>query len=114
MVGVTGSLRRVAAWHPRLVVTDVTEGGVNIVLKEQRDTVIFSNLQSQRAKTEGLGSYLPKIGLDGTFDVSHRLDRAIKNARRASGGLNTPGVCLSTENRFFRNLREVPGVYWRV
>lgn len=36
-------------------------------------------------KLEGLGSYLPKIALDGTFDVSHRLDRAIKNALNAPG-----------------------------
>ncbi|MCP4542034.1 MAG: hypothetical protein GY832_33310 [Chloroflexi bacterium] len=33
-----------------------------------------------------MGTYLPKVGLDGTFDVSHRLDKAIKN------GLNAPGA----------------------
>ncbi|MCP4602338.1 MAG: hypothetical protein GY847_17785 [Proteobacteria bacterium] len=66
--------------------TGVTEGEVSIVLKELRDAIIFYNLQGQGAKIEGLGTYLPKVGLDGTFDVSHRLDRAIKN------GLNAPGA----------------------
>jgi hypothetical protein len=47
---------------------------------------IFYNLQGQGAKIEGLGTYLPKVGLDGTFDVSHRLDKAIEN------GLNVPGA----------------------
>ena len=65
--------------------TGVTEGEASIVLKELRDG-IFYNLQGQGAKIEGLGTYLPKVGLDGIFDVSHRLDKAIRN------GLNTPGA----------------------
>ena len=79
--------------------TGVTEGEVSIVLKELRDAVIFYNLQGQGAEIEGLGTYLPKVGLDGTFDVSHRLDKAIKN------GLNAPGVfggeIVKRENAFF-------------
>ena len=66
--------------------TGLNEGEISIVLKELRDAVIFFTQQGRGAKIEGLGTYLPKIRLDGRFDISHRLDVAIKN------GLNTPGV----------------------
>jgi hypothetical protein len=55
------------------------------VLKELRDALIFFAQQGRGAKIEGLGTYLPKIGLDARFDMAHRLDGAIKNS------LNTPG-----------------------
>jgi hypothetical protein len=66
--------------------TGLNEGTISIVLKELRDAVIFFTLQGRGAKIDGLGTYLPKVKLDGRFDVSHRLDAAIKN------GLNTPGA----------------------
>lgn len=76
--------------------TGLTEGEVSIVLKELRDAIIFYNLQGQGAKIEGLGTYLPKVSLDGTFDVSHRLDRAIKNALNAPGAFS--GEMVNQEN----------------
>jgi hypothetical protein len=33
-----------------------------------------------------LGTYTPKVGLGGVFDVAHRLDKTLKNR------LNTPGA----------------------
>jgi len=63
----------------------LNEGEVRIVLTELRDAVIFFNRAGRGVKLEGLGSYLPSIGLDGGFDVSHRLDRAIRNALNAPG-----------------------------
>lgn len=65
--------------------TGLNEGEITIVLKELRDAVIFFAQQGRGAKIEGLGTYLPKIGLDGRFDMAHRLDGTIKN------NLNTPG-----------------------
>ena len=65
--------------------TGLNEGEVRIVLEELSDAITFFNRQGQGVKLEKLGTYLPKIALDGTFGVSHRLDREIKNA------LNTPG-----------------------
>jgi hypothetical protein len=66
--------------------TGLNEGTISIVLKELRDAIIFFALQGRGAKIDGLGTYLPKIKLDGRFDVSHRLDTTIRN------GLNTPGA----------------------
>jgi nucleoid DNA-binding protein len=76
--------------------TGLNEGEVSIVLKELRDAVIFFTRQGQGVKIEGLGTYLPKVGLDGTFDVSHRLDRAIKNALNAPGAFS--GQIVNREN----------------
>jgi len=35
-----------------------------------------------------LGIYSPKIGLDGTYGVGHRADKALKNATNAPGAFN--------------------------
>ena len=56
------------------------------VLLELRDTVLFFNLRGQPVKLEGLGTYTPKISLDGKMGVGHRADVALKN------GLNQPGA----------------------
>jgi len=74
--------------------TGLNEGEVSLVTKELRDAVIFFNRAGRGVKLEGLGSYLPNLQLDGTFDLQHRLDTAVKN------GLNTPGVFTgSIKNR---------------
>jgi hypothetical protein len=76
--------------------TGLNEGEVSLVLKELRDVVIFYNREARGVKLEGLGTYLPKIGLDGRFSVSHRLDRDIVR------GINTPGtftgIIINDEN----------------
>jgi hypothetical protein len=66
--------------------TGLNEGTISMVLKELRDAVIFFARSGRGTKIEGLGTYLPKVSLDGRFNVSHRLDAEIKNA------LNTPGA----------------------
>jgi len=47
--------------------------------------VAFFNLGGRAVKLEGLGTYSPKVGLDGVFDVAHRLDKALKNRLNAPG-----------------------------
>jgi len=49
------------------------------------EAITFFNRQGQGVKLVKLGTYLPKIALDGKFGVSHRLDVVIRN------GLNAPG-----------------------
>lgn len=66
--------------------TGLNESGVRQVLLELRDTVLFFNLRGQPVKLEGLGTYAPKVSLDGTMGVGHRADVALKN------GLNQPGA----------------------
>ena len=66
--------------------TGINESGVRQVLLELRDTVIFFNLRGQPVQLEGLGTYSPKISLDGTFGIGHRADTALKN------GMNQPGA----------------------
>jgi len=65
--------------------TGLNEGEITIVLKELRDAVIFFNLQGQGDKLEGLGTYLPEMDVSGKFDISHRLDKDIRDALNAPG-----------------------------
>ncbi len=65
--------------------TGLNEGTISMVLKELRDAVIFFARSGRGAKVEGLGTYLPKVALDGGFSISHRLDADIKNALNAPG-----------------------------
>jgi hypothetical protein len=58
--------------------TGLTSSQVLQVLLELRDTVAFYHLTGRGVKLDGLGTYLPNIGLDGTFNVEHRLDRDLK------------------------------------
>ena len=76
--------------------TGLDEGQLSIALKELRDAVIFYCQQGQGVKLEGLGTFLPDIGLDGTITISHRPDKAITTA------INTPreftGEIMNREN----------------
>ncbi len=58
--------------------TGLNAGEVLQVLLELQAAIVFFSRMGQGVKLEGLGTYLPKIGLDGTFDVEHRLDRGLK------------------------------------
>ncbi|MDY7041158.1 MAG: hypothetical protein SVX38_09880 [Chloroflexota bacterium] len=60
--------------------TSLNTGEIIMVLMELRDAVIFFNRDGRGVKLEGLGTYLPNMQLDGSFDVQHRLDRSIKRA----------------------------------
>jgi hypothetical protein len=66
--------------------TGLNEGTISQVLIELRDATLFYNRQGQPVYLEGLGTYSPKIELDGKMGISHRADMKLKN------GLNTPGT----------------------
>jgi hypothetical protein len=66
--------------------TGLNEGSIRQVLLELRDAVSFFNVRGQAVSLEGLGTYTPTIDLDGTINVGHRADNALKNR------LNTPGA----------------------
>ena len=66
--------------------TGLNEGEIRLLMAELRDTIVFFNKSGRGVRLEGLGTYAPKIGLDGKFGVSHRLDNHIRNA------LNVPGA----------------------
>jgi len=68
--------------------TGLNKGDLQIALSELSATVQFFAKRGNGVKLPDLGTYLPTIGLDGTLDISHRLDPAIKNA------LNTPGAFI--------------------
>jgi hypothetical protein len=85
-LGKTAQMKEVVAYIADR--TGLNEGEISIALKELRDAVAFFNLSGRAVKLEGLGTYAPKVGLDGTFDVAHRTDAALKNR------LNTPRAFL--------------------
>jgi hypothetical protein len=60
--------------------TGLNAGEVLLVLMEAHDAVAFFNRSGRGVKLEGLGTYLPTIRLDGTLDVEHRLDWALRRA----------------------------------
>ncbi len=66
--------------------TGLNEGEFSLALKEMRDGIVFYNLDGRAVKLEGLGTYAPKVSMDGTFGVAHTPDKALKNR------LNTPGA----------------------
>ena len=76
--------------------TGLNESGVRHVLLELRDAVVFFNQQGQSVKLDGLGTYFPAVGLDGSFTVGHRPDGFLKTR------LNVPhsfyGTILNGEN----------------
>lgn len=65
--------------------TGLNRGSIQLVLAELADTVVFFNKQGKGVKLDGLGTYLPKMGIDGKFSVSHRLDPYIRSALNAQG-----------------------------
>ena len=76
--------------------TGLSEGEVRIVLEELSDAITFFNRQGQGVKLVKLGTYLPKIALDGKFGVSHRLDAAIRNDLNAPGSFS--GEIVNRQN----------------
>ena len=65
--------------------TGLNKGDIQIALSELSAAIQFFNKQGQGVKLEGLGTYQPKIDLQGKYSVLHRLDKEIENS------LNTPG-----------------------
>jgi hypothetical protein len=69
-------------------------------LAELHDAIVWFNRTGRGVKLEGLGTYLPNIRLDGTFDVQHRLDWGLRRA------LNRPEFKGTILNR--RNIGKTP------
>ena len=63
---------------------------VDLVIKEMRDQIIVFNRSGRAVKVEGMGTYSPNVGLDGSFDMQYRADTALNN------GLNVPGTFTGT------------------
>ena len=76
--------------------TGLNESTIRQVLIELRDATIFFNLRGQPVYLEGLGTYTPKIDLDGTVGVGHRADMKIKNSLNARGAFK--GDVINAEN----------------
>jgi nucleoid DNA-binding protein len=76
--------------------TGLNKGDLQIAISEVSSVVSYYNKRGMAVKIEDLGTYTPTIGLNGSFNVSHRLDKAIKNV------LNTPdafsGDIVNREN----------------
>jgi hypothetical protein len=70
--------------------TSLVEGSVDQTMKELRDQLIEYCRAGRAVKVEGLGTWTPTIGLDGTLDIHYRPDPAF------SYGLNVPGVFTGT------------------
>jgi hypothetical protein len=70
--------------------TSLVEGSVDQTMKELRDQLIEYCRAGRAVKVEGLGTWTPTIGLDGTLDIQYRPDPAF------SYGLNVPGVFTGT------------------
>lgn len=70
--------------------TNLTEGMVDLVIKEVRDQIIVFNRSGGGVKVGGFGTYSPNVGLDATLDVQYRADTALNK------GLNVPGTFSGT------------------
>jgi len=65
--------------------TGLNKGDLQIALSELSGGVIFFNKRGHGVKLEGLGTYLPRIDVQGELSISHRLDVDIKNTLNAKG-----------------------------
>jgi len=66
--------------------TNLTEGMVDLVIKELRDQIITFSRTDRAVKVEGMGTYSPNLGLDGNLDLQYRADSVFRSS------LNLPGV----------------------
>jgi hypothetical protein len=57
----------------------LNEGELLLALREMRDVVGYICTTGRPVHLDGLGTYTPKIKLDGSFNISHRLDPKLKN-----------------------------------
>ena len=70
--------------------TGIAEGTLDHSIKELRDQITVYCRAGRAVKVEGLGTWTPTIGLDGTLDIQYRPDPAINYA------LNMPGTFSGT------------------
>jgi hypothetical protein len=65
--------------------TGIVEAQLDYVVKELRDKIIKFLLSGRAVKIEGLGTWTPNIGLDGTLSLQYRADMALVNAMKYAG-----------------------------
>jgi hypothetical protein len=70
--------------------TGLVEGALDYSLKELRDHIIEITRSGRAVKIDGLGTWSPNIGMDGSFDIQYRADTALVI------GLNAPGTFTGT------------------
>jgi len=70
--------------------TGIAEGTLDHSIKELRDQITEYCRAGRAVKVEGLGTWTPTIGLDGTLDIQYRPDPTINYA------LNMPGTFSGT------------------
>ena len=66
--------------------TGLVEGTLDLGIKELRDQIVEFCRAGRAVKVDGLGTWTPNIGLDGSLDIQYRADNALVN------GLNVPGM----------------------
>ena len=76
--------------------TSLTEGSVDLVIKELRDQIIEYFRTGRAVKIEGLGAWTPNIELDGMLDVQYRADAALINGINMEGTFT--GNVVNREN----------------
>ena len=76
--------------------TGLVEGTLDLSIRELRDQILEYCRAGRAVKVEGLGTWTPNIGLDGSLSIQYRADNALVN------GLNFPGMftgkILNSEN----------------
>jgi hypothetical protein len=65
--------------------TSIVEGVADLVIKEVRHYIVQFLLSGRAIKIEGLGTWTPIIGLDGTLDIQYRADPALIRELRTPG-----------------------------
>jgi hypothetical protein len=70
--------------------TGLVESVFDLSIKELRDQIVAFTCSGRAVKVEGLGTWTPIVGLDGSFDIQYRPDTSIVK------GLNIPGFFTGT------------------
>jgi hypothetical protein len=58
--------------------TGLNRGTTRQVINELRDALLFWMIDGRAVKIEGIGRFVPKIALDGTFSISLRVDSELQ------------------------------------
>jgi hypothetical protein len=65
--------------------TGIVEAMLSYVIIEIRDNIIEFLRSGRAVKIEGLGTWTPNIGLDGSISIQYRADTALVNALKIPG-----------------------------
>jgi hypothetical protein len=65
--------------------TGIVEAMLSYVITELRDHVIEFLRSGRAVKIEGLGTWTPNIGLDGSINIQYRADAALVKAVKGPG-----------------------------